>query len=203
VSVANTLCMAIELQLPQPTLSEETLLALSRDNPGYRFERSATGKLVVSPTGFFTSGGEGELFTQVSAWATQSALGRAFPPSAGLTLPDSSIVSPDTTFVRYERLESLSDADCTMAYVRLVPDVIFELASPSDDLRNLETKMYAYIANGVGVAVLIDPAARTVTTWRGVKRVTSSATSVRIEPQMPGFVFDAAAVIRAMERNSR
>jgi hypothetical protein len=42
--------MAIELDLLHPVTDEE-LLRLSERNPGYQFERTADGRLVVSPTG--------------------------------------------------------------------------------------------------------------------------------------------------------
>jgi len=196
--------MAIELRLPERTLSEDMLLALSLENPGYRFERSAVGKLVVSPAGLFTSGGEGELFTQVSLWVISSGIGRAFPPSAGFTLPDSSIVSPDTTYVTNERLESMTDEDCEPAYARLVPNVVFELVSPSEDVREVEKKMYAYIANGVNVAVMIDPDTATVTIWRPrCERAVLTTPSVEVGPEMPGFKLDVAAVMRAAKRRPK
>lgn len=56
--------MVIALRLTEPNPTEEMILALSRANPGYRFEPSAEGKLVVSPTGLFSSGGESELFAR-------------------------------------------------------------------------------------------------------------------------------------------
>jgi hypothetical protein len=63
-------------EAPEPVIialtervTEETLIALARKNPEYRFETTADGRLVVSPlTGFFASGGEAELGRQIGNW---------------------------------------------------------------------------------------------------------------------------------------
>ncbi len=188
--------MAIELRLPEQGLTEEMLLALSRENPGYRLERSAEGKLIVSPpNGFAASGGEGNLFTQVSNWADASGLGRSYPPTAGMTLPDTSIVSPDTTYVTKETLAALPPEDYRVAFIHIVPDVVFELVSPSDDRADVEEKIDAFLANGVRVGILLDADSETVTIFRpDAERKTYATWLVEIGPEMPGFILDAATV---------
>ncbi len=67
-------------------------------------------------------------------------------------------------------------------------------------VREVERKMDGYIAYGVLVAVMIDPDTQTVATWRrGGERVTHPMPTVEIGSEMPGFAFDAAAVLRAAE----
>ncbi len=194
--------MAIELRLPEPALTEEMLLALSRDNPGYRFERSADGKLIVSPpTGFFSSAGEGELFYQVKHWADSAGAGEAYPATAGVTLPDTSIKSPDAIYVTNERLAALTPDDYLPAFTPIVPDVVFELVSPSDDLADVRQKIDAFIANGVRVAVMLDPSSQTVTISRpNAEHETYVTELVEIGPEMPGFVLGAATIFRRSKR---
>lgn len=190
--------MAITLRLPEPVLTDKTLLALSEANPGYRFERSAEGKLIVSPTGLFSSGGEGELFAQVLAWVKTSGQGRAFPSSGGLTLPDSSIVAPDTTYVSNDRFSKMSSEDRASAYPRLVPTVVFELISPTDASADVEEKVQRYHDNGVPLVVVIDPEAEATELCRpGSDRVRLDRPMVEIGPEMTGFVLDTAAVVSA------
>jgi Uma2 family endonuclease len=190
--------MAITLRLPEPPLTDKTLLALSEANPGYRFERTAEGKLIVSPTGLFTSGGEGELFAQVRAWVKTTGLGRAFPSSGGLTLPDTSIVAPDATYISNDRLSKMTPEDRESAYPRIVPNVVFELLSPTDASVEVDEKVQRYHDNGVPLVVVTDPKLQVTELCRaGSERVKTDATMVEIGPEMPGFVLDVAAVIFA------
>jgi Uma2 family endonuclease len=190
--------MAITLRLPEPPLTDKTLLALSEANPGYRFERTAEGKLIVSPTGLFTSGGEGELFAQVRAWVKTTGLGRAFPSSGGLTLPDTSIVAPDATYISNDRLSKMTPEDRESAYPRIVPNVVFELLSPTDASVEVDEKVQRYHDNGVPLVVVTDPKLQVTELCRaGSDRVKTDATMVEIGPEMPGFVLDVAAVIFA------
>jgi len=199
---AEDSAMALELRLPEPALTEEMLLALSRENPGYCFERSTDGKLVVSaPTGFFSSADEGELFKQVAIWTDSSGLGEAYPATAGMTLPDTSIKSPDATYVTNETLAALTPEDYRPVFIHIVPDVVFELVSPSDDLSDVEKKIDAFIANGVRVGVMLDPNSQTVTIFRpNTERKTYATGLVEIGLEMPGFVLDAAMVFRRSKR---
>jgi Uma2 family endonuclease len=190
--------MAITLRLPEPPLTDKTLLALSEANPGYRFERTAEGKLIVSPTGLFTSGGEGELFAQVRAWVKTTGLGRAFPSSGGLTLPDTSIVAPDATYISNDRLSKMTPEDRESAYPRIVPNVVFELLSPTDASVEVDEKVQRYHDNGVPLVVVTDPKLQVTELCRaGSDRVKTDATMVEIGPEMPGFVLDVEAVIFA------
>ena len=190
--------MAITLRLPEPPLTEKTLLALSEANPGYRFERTAEGKLIVSPTGLFSSGGEGELFAQVRAWVETTGLGRAFPSSGGLTLPDTSIVAPGTTYVSNNRLSNMTPEDREGAYPRIIPNVVFELLSPTDASVDVDEKVQRYHDNGVPLVVVIDPKIQVTELCRaGNDRVKLDRPIVEIGPEMPDFVLDVAAVIFA------
>ena len=185
--------MAIELRLSETAFSESALVALSRANPGYRFERSAEGTVLVSPSGSATGAAEGELFAQVYAYAKHTGFGRAYPSSAGFTLPDSSIVAPDTTYVTVERLAALGPEARERAFYKVQLDVVFELISPSDRRSEAEAKMRRYLVNGVRLGVLIDEA--TTTLYRaGTPPRDDRSESVAIGDEMPGFALDVAAI---------
>jgi Uma2 family endonuclease len=188
--------MAIELRLSESAVTEGSLLELSRKNPGYRFERSAEGTLIVAPSGLFASGGEGELTYQVMTYAKTTGLGRAFPSTGGFTLPDTSIVAPDTTYVTHARLASVSREALSRAYIPLVPNVVFELVSPSDSLSEAVRKMELYLTNGVDVAVLIGPDSVEVRR-SGEKPDVSFEDAVTIGPEMPGFTLDVRSIRKA------
>lgn len=60
--------MAISLRLPAPP-SDEELVELSERNPGFGFERTAEGELIVTPTGGEAGRSEAELVGQLHTWA--------------------------------------------------------------------------------------------------------------------------------------
>ncbi|MBX5465773.1 MAG: Uma2 family endonuclease, partial [Clostridia bacterium] len=145
--------VAIRLDLAR-RVSDEELLLLSKRNPGYQFERTAKGELVVSPTG-----GEGArrsmaVAGQLWAWNRRTGLGIAFDSSTGFDLPDGSCLSPDAAWVSRGRWEELSP-DERKGFAPLCPDAVFEVRSPSTTPADLRGKMRAYLANGARLAVLI------------------------------------------------
>ncbi|MCS7235695.1 MAG: Uma2 family endonuclease [Armatimonadetes bacterium] len=74
------------IHLARPVTHDE-LRELSDRNPGYQFERTADGRLVVSPTGGLSGRRSGEVFRQLSAWNHQTASGVAFDSSTGISAP--------------------------------------------------------------------------------------------------------------------
>lgn len=122
--------MGIRLELDRP-LTDETLLALSKRNPGYQIERSAKGELLVAPTG--SEGGlrRSEVHGQLYAWNRGARLGLVFDASTGFNLPDGSCLSPDASWVRRDRWEALSPAE-RRGFAPLCPDAVFEVRSESD-----------------------------------------------------------------------
>ena len=182
--------MAISLKLVAPPTDEE-IRELSRRNPGLQFERSTAGELVVTPTS--GRGGRRELIvgSQLDHWAEADGGGFAFGPSTGFRLPDGSLLSPDASWVRRDRWEALSPEQQD-SFVPLCPDVVFEVASPSDTLPGLRKKIRAYLANGCRLVVLIDPRRRAVEIYApdGAPQVVEPARSVSFDPLLPGFTLD-------------
>ena len=73
----GAMAVAIKLDLPRG-VSDEDLRALSERNPGYQFERTARGELMVSPTGSEGGRRSGEVFLQLGAWNRAFRLGVIF-----------------------------------------------------------------------------------------------------------------------------
>ncbi|WP_448595105.1 Uma2 family endonuclease [Thermoflexus hugenholtzii] len=182
--------MGIRLDLLHRVTDEE-LWELSERNPGYQFERTADGRLIVTPTGGESGRRSGEVFYQLEHWNRRTRLGVAFDSSTGFRLPDGSLLSPDASWVRRERWEALSREE-REGFVPLCPDVVFEVRSASQSLGELREKMEAYRANGARLGVLIDPYRKAVEIYRpgapveryeGVQRVS-------LDPELPGFTLD-------------
>jgi Uma2 family endonuclease len=188
--------MAIELRLDQ--ITDEKLIAISQANPGYRFERSPEGNLIVSPTSLFPSGGEGELFVQVSTWVKQTKLGRAFPATGGFTLEDSAVIAADTWYFSNERLAGTETSHD--AFPLLAPNVAFELMSPTDELDASMSNVAKYIENGSDVGVLITKDATVMILRPRSPWVTFSTPLVAIGPEMPGFILNVAEIVHEQRR---
>ena len=78
------------------------------------------------------------------------------------------MLSPDVSIVRQERWEALSPEQ-RRSFPPLCPDLVVELASPSDDgprgITALRQKMAAYQRNGARLGWLLIPAERTAEVW--------------------------------------
>ncbi len=182
--------MGIRLDLLHRVTDEE-LWALSERNPGYQFERTAEGRLIVSPTGGESGRRSLKVAYQLERWNEQTGLGVVFDSSTGFRLPDGSLLAPDASWVRRERWEALSREE-REGFVPLCPDAAFEVRSASQGLGELREKMEVYRANGVRVGVLIDPYRRAVEVYRPgvpVERY-EGAERVSLDPELPGFTLE-------------
>ena len=95
-------------------------------------ELAADGCVIaMTPIGSETGARSGELFFQLKMYAKRTAQWKAFDRSTGFQLPDGSVVSPDASMVRLDRWEALS-AEERRRFAPLCPDLVVELASPSD-----------------------------------------------------------------------
>jgi Uma2 family endonuclease len=186
--------MAIELDLLHPVTDEE-LLRLSERNPGYQFERTADGRLVVSPTGSKSDWRSVEIAYQLRRWSEQVGLGVVFGSSAGFRLPDGSLLSPDASWVRRERWEGLSPEE-QEGFAPLCPDAVFEIRSASQTPQELREKMRAYLRNGARIGVLIDPYTRAVEVYRPGQEPErrEDPERVALDPELPGFVLELGPV---------
>jgi Uma2 family endonuclease len=153
--------MAVSLKIPLVLVDDADLVRVSRDNPGYRFEREEDGTLTVSPN--FTIGGaqSGAAYSQLDAYA-QRAGGKAFDASAGFKIGRRGAVkSPDASWVSRPRIDALTAAE-RAGFWPLSPDVAIEVNSASDDFRQTVAKINFYVKHGSAYAVAIDPATREV-----------------------------------------
>jgi Uma2 family endonuclease len=144
---------------PSPT--PESLERLSAANPGWKIERDADGTTTMSPTGTVTGFQGIALTVLLAAWA-QRVRGYLSDSSAGFTMPDGAVLSPDAAWTSAERWSAIPRAQRS-GYVRLVPNICIEIASESDRLPDLVKKLHRFRAYGADYVVLIDPATRT--TW--------------------------------------
>ena len=189
--------MAIALTLPRP-VTDEDLLEFSRRNPGYQFERTAKGELVVTPTGSESGRRSAELLGQLYSWNQRAGAGLVFDSSTGFRLPDGAVFSPDASWVQRPRWDALTPTQ-RQGFAPLCPDVVFEIRSESDSLYDVQRKMGKYLANGARLGVLVDPRSRTVEIFRPMRPIDMVETlqnpdTVPLDPELSGFVLDLKAI---------
>lgn len=189
--------VSVQLDLLRP-VSDEDLLLLSERNQGYQFERTADGRLVVSPTGAEAGRQGAEVVGQLRDWNRRTKLGVVFDSSTGFRLPDGSLLSPDASWVRRDRWDTLERQE-RRGFPRLCPDVVFEICSPSQTAEELREKLQIYLRNGARVAVLIDPEARVAEVHRPGQEPEryEHPGQVRLDPELPGFALELGPLFEA------
>jgi Uma2 family endonuclease len=154
---------------PNLRLTPEQFALVCAENRDAVLELAADGRVIaMTPTGSETGSRSGELFFQLKLYANRSGGWKAFDSSTGFQLPDDSVVSPDASLIRLDRWQALS-ADERRGFAPLCPDLVVELASPSDEgprgVSALQAKMAAYQANGARLGWLLLPHERVVEAW--------------------------------------
>jgi len=154
------------LTLPRTLhLSPSQFAEVCAANPEAVLELDADGSLIeMTPTGGSTSARNSSLLFQLQAWARSSGDWIVFDSSGGFRLPDGSVRSPDASVVLLDRWHALSEAERD-GFPPLCPDLVVELASPSDQPEALRSKMASYLANGARLGWLLLPRQRTVEVW--------------------------------------
>src|SRR5438067_12577880 len=137
------------------------------------------GKLIIMSPSDSVSGEVGvEFSTLLNIWVRQHGLGRVLDSSTGFRLPNGDLLSPDVSFVSRERLKQTP-----RTYLSVVPELIVEIKSSTDRVRELEEKIALFLSQGVQVGILIDPDTHTVSVYRsgGLRK---NAESGEVLPQV-------------------
>jgi len=95
---------------------------------------------------------------------------------------------PDLSIVRWPRLTVDASGEITNEFSD-IPDLAIEIVSPDQSVTALVRHCLWYVANGAAVALLIDPADKSVLSFRPNQVTGSLADSDRIELDdvLPGF----------------
>ncbi|MBF2078830.1 MAG: Uma2 family endonuclease [Synechococcales cyanobacterium T60_A2020_003] len=189
------------LSLPTPlildlALTDDQFFQLCQTHQDLKFERSASGELVImAPTGGNTGKRNVKLTTQLDIWNTQTQMGEVFDSSTGFILPSGANRSPDASWVRRDRWDALTPEQ-QERFVPLCPDFVVELLSPSDSLERTRAKMVEYIDNGAQLGWLINRQQRQVEIYRPeqVPEVLDSPTVLSGETVLPGFTLDLVPI---------
>ncbi len=178
---------------PLLDFTDDQFYQLCQSNPDAKLERTATGEIVImSPTGGHTGNKNLDILGQLWVWISQNReLGFGFDSSTGFKLPNGALRSPDASWIKLERWESLTP-DQRRKFPPLAPDFVVEVKSVTDSVEEVRVKMREYRDNGVRLGWLINPQDKIVEIYRLLKdvEVLESPLMVLGEDVLPGFVLD-------------
>ncbi|WP_414752679.1 Uma2 family endonuclease [Anabaena sp. CCY 9910] len=177
---------------PVLELTDEQFFNLCQANRDLKFERSATGELIIMPpTGGETGNKNARITQQLMNWTDADGTGIAFDSSTCFKLPNGADRSPDAAWIKSERWNTLTDEQ-KEKFPPICPDFVIELLSPSDSLKTVQEKMREYLDNGVSLGLLINRKYRQVEIYRQGKEVEAleSPATVSGEDILKGFVLE-------------
>ncbi|WP_449418650.1 Uma2 family endonuclease [Phormidium nigroviride] len=177
-------------------LTDDQFYQLCRDNPDVKFERNAKGEIIVMPP---TGGETGKYNAGITAdfviWNRQTKLGEVFDSSTCFKFPNGADRSPDVSWIKQERWDALTPQQ-KEKFPPIAPDFVLELMSPTDNLKETQSKLQEYIDNGVRLGWLINRKTRRVEIYRQGQdvEVLQSPTELSGEDVLPGFVLNLQTI---------
>lgn len=144
------------------------------------------GEILVSPAGMRHGEVAGKILHIVATFLEKNPIGKVYTPDTGIALPDGNLRCPDVSVVRNEKLPGGQSPD---TFGELVPDLVVEVLSPSDSLKEVGRKIGEFLECGVPLVWLADPKRKTVTVYRSLSETQqyTGEDLINAEPVLPGF----------------
>ncbi len=171
-------------------LNDDEFEEFCRHNPDVEIELTKEGELIIMPpTGGQTGIRNFSLIGLFFNWIEKDRSGVGFDSSTVFVLPNSAKRSPDLAWAKNDKWDALSDEE-KEKFPPFCPDFVVELRSPSDSIKNLQTKMEEYIENGASLGWLIDPLQRKIYVYRpnAEPEILENPETVSGEPLLKEFV---------------
>lgn len=166
-----------------------------------KIEQDAQGNVyVMAPTGGESAYQNSELSADLRIWSRKDGRGRSFDSHATFILPDGSKRSPDASWVSDDRLKKLTREE-RRQFLKLVPEFVVEIKSPSDRYTELQAKMEDYRHNGVTLGWLIHPGKRTVAIYRqnSPVEVLEQPETISAGEPLAGFVLNLKPIWQGLD----
>jgi Uma2 family endonuclease len=185
---------------PDLHLTPEQFELVCAENRDAVLELAADGRVIaMTPTGSETGARNGELLFLLKLYTKRVGGWKVFDSSTGFLLPDGSVLSPDASLVGLDRWQALSTAE-RRSFAPLCPDLVVELASPSDEgprgVSALRQKMACYQANGARLGWLLLPHQQPVDVWpaSGAPQRLEQIDVLEATPDFPGLQLQLAEI---------
>jgi len=181
---------------PVVELTDEQFFQICQANRDLKFERTATGELIIMPpTGGETGNKNARITQQLMNWTDIDGTGIAFDSSTCFKLPNGADRSPDAAWMHLSKWNSLTNEQ-KEKFPPIAPDFVIELLSPSDTLKIAQEKMREYIENGVHLGLLINRQSQQVEIYRPAKDVEifQSPATVSGENVLNNFVLNLTMI---------
>lgn len=177
------------IELAHQLVTPEQFEELCSKYSDLRLELTSTGELIVmSGTGSETGVRNANLTYQLMGWTKKDGTGICFDSSTMFALPNGARRSPDGSWVKHEKWDSLTKRQ-KESFAPICPDFVIELRSPTDRLSQVRAKMVEYMENGALLGWLIDPFDFRVYVYRPGHElvILESPETVSGDPILPGF----------------
>ncbi len=175
------------------TLTVDDLKQFQHQHPNHRLELVGGAIIVMSPSGFESDEIAAAIVAQLWAWVRPRKLGRVTASSAGFKLPNATTDTraPDASFVKAERMRRTTED-----FANLVPDLMFEVRSKTDDLDALRDKIQQFINLGTIVGALVDYRTQTIEVHRsrGEVVVLRDGDRFTVPELLPGWEMEVSSI---------
>jgi Uma2 family endonuclease len=167
-------------------VTADQLLHMPED--GYRYELVAGELKRMPPAGCEHGAVGGDLQGLLFHHVRQHRLGKVFSAETGFLLardPDT-VLAPDVAFVCADRLR---EKPITKSFWPGAPDLVVEVVSPGDTIREIDDKAKAWLAGGARMVWVVNPAWRSVAVYRAEHDIRTLAENDDLtgEDVVPGF----------------
>ena len=180
------------VELTHRSVTPEQFERLCSEYSDWRLELTSSGESIVMPgTGGLTGIRNSNLTYQLEAWSQINGTGVCFDSSTIFALPNQARRSPDASWVKRERWDSLTDRQ-QETFPPICPDFVIELRSSTDRLPQVCDKMVEYLENGALLGWLIDPFEFRVYVYRPGHElvILENPDTVSADPLLPGFTLN-------------
>jgi Uma2 family endonuclease len=184
--------------LEKPKVTPEELLRLPKDR---RYEL-VDGELVEKPMSAISAVIGARILSRISGFVEERNLGAVLNADASYCCfphaPDR-VRRPDVSFIRRERL---GPEVWSKGHIPIAPDLVVEIASPSDLVEVLEARVEDYLEAGTPLVWVVYPATRTVRVQRGDRTGLSLKLDGELDGEqvLPGFRLPVREIFRPLEQ---
>jgi Uma2 family endonuclease len=171
-----------QMELKRPVTIDD-MYHMPKDGRKYEL---VDGEILVSPGNWQHSKIATKFSHIIATFLERSPQGTVVADNLGVILPNGNLRSPDTTFVRTEKLPPEEASD---KFADFVPDLVVEVLSPDDRPSRVAAKIAEFLESGVSIVWVADPKQKTVTVYRSFSNTEQYGPddTITAEPVLQGF----------------